>query len=85
MSFCPGGTMWLRIKLPGMQLGLVDANTIVGWEIDVDNYGEYALTAITPTSTVQFMLGTSDECHAMLNDILGRLEVNIIDVNDLGI
>lgn len=74
--------MWLRIKLPGMEVGLVDSDHIVGWEIDVDNYGVYALTAVTLTSSVQITAGTSDECHSMLNSILDRLEIEPMDVND---
>ena len=73
--------MWLRIKLPRMELALVDADQIVGWEIEVDDGGVYALTAITPSSTIQFTAGTQHECHAALNYILSELKIIPIDIN----
>ena len=73
--------MWLRIKKEGMQMALIDSSIITGWEIDLDEYGDYALTAITDGTLLQFMCGTSDECHAMLNNILSELNIAIIDIN----
>lgn len=73
--------MWLRLKYEGMQVTMIDSSTITGWKIDVDELGDYALTAMTPDYGLQFHCGTSDECHTMLNDILSNLNYPIIDVN----
>lgn len=72
--------MWLRIKREGMQIAMIDSESITGWEIDVDEFGDYALTAITGQTMLQFICGTSDECHAMLNKIMKQTKYNVFDV-----